>query len=130
MSTLLSILEKYDDYVCMPQGATADEIEAAETALGVRFSDEYKAYTEQAGSACADGHEFTGVVKAPRLNVLTVTLEAKEKNPNITDGLYVVEALNVDGILLWQDQDGKVYESGYQDTPRVTASSLAEYMEM
>lgn len=130
MSALVSALEKYDDYVGMPQGATPENIRIAEAALGLRFAEEYTEYTKAVGAACADGHEFTGVVKSPRLNVVTATLEAKEKNPKIAEDLYVVEALNVDGILLWQNGEGGVYESGYKDTPKFVATSLVEYIKM
>lgn len=130
MSAFVSVLGKYDDYVGMPQGATADDIASSEAALGLTFASEYVEYTKEVGAACADGHEFTGVVKSPRLNVVSVTKEAKEKNPNVIGGLYVVESLDVDGILIWQDKDGKVYESEYKGVPKLIATSLVEYIDM
>lgn len=130
MSELIETMKKYEDFVDMAKGASQSEIEEAEKELGVTFSEEYKNYTKEAGSASANGHELTGVVESKRLNVISATKDAKLKNENIPSNLYVVEAIGVDGIIAWQDSFGVVYESGYKSDVKKVAESLAEYVAL
>ena len=56
-------------------------------------------------------------------------MEKKEKLINTnTEGLYVVEKMNFDFIIVWQDSSGVIYETRYKSEPEVIYSSLAEYI--
>lgn len=128
-SELVRALKRYDDYIDMSEDVAISDIERAEDILGVKFSQEYKDYTMEVGSAAADGHEFTGVVNSPRLNVVSVTQNARKKINNISEELYVIESLDIDGILIWQEKNGNVFESDYAGHINRIASSIREYID-
>lgn len=110
-------------------GVTLDQIIAAEKLLGLKFSDEYKEYLSSFGAASIYVHEFTGICDAERLNVITVTKEEKEFNTFVPQEFYVIEQLNIDGIVIWQSKDGSLYESIPDGTFKKIFNSLAEYIE-
>lgn len=129
MTDLINILKESDDYVTLGKVVSDSEIQAAENQLGLKFSEEYKNYTRAVGSACADGHEFTGVVDVPRLSVVQATISERERNTNIPADLYVVERLGIDGIIIGQDAAGTVYQTERDGSAEKIADSLAEYLE-
>lgn len=104
------------------------EIEKAESELGLSFAPEYKAYTSAFGAVAFDGKEFTGAVKPANLNVVTVTKAARNITPNAKSDWYVVMDPHFDGIIIWQDKAGVVYQTEYGKEPKKVADSLSEYM--
>ena len=108
--------------------ATQEEIQQAEQALGVSFSDEYKKYLLSLGVATVGSHEFTGICVSPRLNVVDVTLKERELCGHDCDEMYVVEQEGIDNIVVWQASDGKVYRTVPGNMPVFVAASLAEYL--
>lgn len=111
-------------------GASPEQIEEAERALGLQFADEYKAYLAAFGFASANGHELTGISKSPRLNVVEVTRAERVLNPTAPKDLYVIEQANIDGIVVWQCQVGEVFQT-MPNMPIIRlCGSLAEYLEM
>lgn len=129
MTKFVEILQVYDDFVSLDKKACATEIENAEKQLGLFFSEEYREYTGRFGAASADGHEFTGVVDISRLSVVQSTNYERERNLNIPSNLYVIEKLGIDGIIIWQDQNGLIYKTVGQGNVDVIARNLVEYME-
>ena len=123
-------LQDQDDFISSKNGAKAVAIRRTEQKLGLCFAKEYKDYTQQLGIAVANVHEFTGVVEMPRLSVAQVTVEERKRNPNIPESLYVVERMGIDGIIIWQDQNGCVYMTIRDGQPEKIAQSLAEYLEI
>lgn len=103
---------------------TADQIKEAEQELGLKFSNEYREYLKNLGVVTFEGHEFTGICSFKRLNVVDVTKEEREYHPEIPSDWYVVEQLNIDGMVIWQTQDGSIYLNG----SKKVADSLAEYV--
>lgn len=128
MAEFLNKLQTYDDYVSLDKRVSEKDIQKAEKCLELKFSEEYKDYTGNIGAASADGHEFTGVVDMPRLSVVQITNNEKGKNSSIPPNLYAVEKLGIDGITIWQDQNGVVYKTIRQGNPIVIARSLIEYL--
>lgn len=110
-------------------GVDKDTIVKAEETLGISFSDEYKKYLLEYGQVIVDGHELTGIHKSPRLNVINVTQKYKNKFNDIADDWYVVEDLGIDGIVIWQSENGAVYETNSTGEASEIADSLAEYIE-
>ena len=110
-------------------GTTIDKITAAENLLRVKFAIDYRAYLEKFGAASFFGHEMTGICDSKRLNVVDVTKEEREYNPDVPNNLYVVEQANIDGIVIWQSAKGEVYQSipGHQIIK--IADSLVEYID-
>ena len=61
------------------------------------------------------------------LNCNVLHLDRK-KNVNIPLDLYVVEELQIDGIIIWQSEDGKVFQTVCNGKPEMINSSLADYI--
>ena len=127
MTEFVRILKNFDDYF-VTEGTDAKSVEDAEQALSLKFAKEYVQYLKECGVASADGHEFTGLIKSKRLNVVDVTETARKKNVNIPLDLYVVEELQIDGIIIWQSEDGKVFQTVCNGKPEMINSSLADYI--
>lgn len=101
MADVIKILNKLEDFNCL-EGADERAIISAETNLGVKFASDHKKYLSEYGLASADGHEFTGIVKSPRLNVVDVTIRLKKKFKNVPNDAYVLEELNIDDIVIFK----------------------------
>lgn len=110
------------------QGVTEDQIKETEKFLGIEFSREYKEYLLAFGAASIYGHEFTGICDAERLNVVAVTKEEKNFNPFVPQEYYVIEQMNIDGIVIWQCKDGAVYQSIPNGTFEKICESFLEYI--
>lgn len=127
MSNFVTALKKYDDFF-MAKGADKQLVADAESTLSLRFAKEYAEYLEECGVASADGHEFTGLLNSKRLNVVDVTQAAKKKNGSIPQDFYVVEELQIDGIVIWQSGSGKVYMTASDGLLELINDSLVEYI--
>ena len=108
--------------------ATSREISSAESKLQLHFSEEYKKYLSEFGVASVYGHEFTGICSAQRLNVVTVTQEERAISLNASPFLYVIEQANIDGVTIWQDEAGNIYQNAYGSAFTKIASSMLEYL--
>lgn len=104
-------------------------IQKAERALELHFSKEYISYLTKYGYLIYDSHELTGICKAKRLNIVDVTLEERTCNPMIPMDWYVVEQANIDGIVIWQNAKGEIFQTMPNATPMKLCNSLAEYIE-
>lgn len=112
------------------RGAVSDEdIKTAENTLGLQFAQDYREYVAAFGAASFAGHELTGVCGSKRLNVVPVTFEERN-NTAVPSDWYVLEQANIDGIVLWQDRSGAVYQTAPHIKPRKFCGSLAEYIEL
>lgn len=126
--SFVKLLKKDEDFASMPNGATEEEIISAEKELELSFSKEFISYTKELGCASADGHEFLGVVKHKRLSVVEQTIQAREEIPHLPLSFYAVEVSGDDGIVVFQDRDGKVYGASAQHKVTKLAESLEEYL--
>ena len=129
MESLFDLLTSFDDFCCL-QGATTEQIDAAEQSLGLHFSPEYRDYLSRFGIASADGHEFTGLCVAPRLNVINVTEEERTKNSNTESDMYVLEKLYIDHVVIWQSSSGDIYETIEDSKPQKICSSFLSYLTL
>ena len=129
MKNVLDVLKEKTMFIGS-KGASDTEITEAETELSVLFDKEYKCYLSNIGFAIYDGHELTGICKSKRLNVVDVTKEEREKMPDVPQSWYVIEQAHIDGIVIWQDGDGKVYQTVPGTEPLKIADSLSEYINL
>lgn len=106
-----------------------EDICQAEKKLNVNFSKEYSDYVAEFGVAIFDGHEFTGLCDGKRLDVVRVTQEQRRLHKHIPSDWYVVECLDVDGIVIWQSSEGSVYASIPNAEAKKIANSILEYIE-
>ena len=109
-----------------PIAYAAEETNESKHYLGTVVNREYVAAF---GAASFAGHELTGVCGSKRLNVVPVTLEERS-NTTVPLDWYVLEQANIDGIVLWQDRSGAVYQTAPHIKPRKFCGSLAEYIEL
>ena len=129
MSEIIKTLNFFKNFTASnPAGES--EITKAETALGLCFAPEYREYISLYGAASANGHELTGIINSSYLNVTEATKEAWEINPDVPRTMYVIEDAAIDGIIIWQDSSGKVYQSSPNFAPHEIASSLAVYLTL
>lgn len=127
---MLKIIDVINDLPELISTGAADKvsIENAEKELGLKFAAEYKEYLGTFGSVLADDIEITGIAKSKNRNVVTVTEREWELNPQITHNMYAVENLAIDGIIIWQDETGNIYESMPNEAVKKIANSLVEYV--
>lgn len=92
------------------------------------FSKEYKEYLKTFGITAYDGHELTGITKSPRVNVVDVTNAERKKNQDIPADFYVIEETDVDEIVIWQAEDGKIFYSAPNRELAQLCDSFAEYV--
>lgn len=126
MCSVYQNLSELPHFRCLGTAAS-DAIAEAEAKLGLSFAKDYRSYLEACSFASVNGHEFTGICKSPRLDVVSVTRKERENWPNIDSSWYVLERTGTDGVVAWQDADGVVYFSvpGYGYV--VACDSLVEY---
>lgn len=115
------------EYISL-NGVTDVEIEQAENELGLYFSDDYKYYLKHFGVLSFDDHELTGILPSQRLNVVDVTKEEWNNNPAISHDYYVIEQSLIDGIVVWQDQNGAIYYSSGASNMKKIHDSLIDYI--
>lgn len=128
MGNFIDLMKGFED--CFTgKGAKDDAIAQAEHELSLKFADDYKKYLRECGVASADGHEFTGLIESKRLNVVDATLAWREKQSSVPEDLYVVENLQMDGIVILQAADGKVYKTILDEAPKYICDSLYEYFK-
>ena len=112
------------------KGASNEDIKNAEEALGVLFSKEYILYLTEFGFAIYEGHELTGICKFKRLNVVDVTMRERKLSEDIPKSWYVIEELNIDGIVIWQSSTGEIYQTAPNMKPVKICDSLVEYINL
>ena len=127
MNDIIKTLKYAPDFIG-GTGRTDVEIERVQKELGIDFATDYKTYLKEIGLACFDGHELTGICQDPRLDVVHVTKDQRENNPEAPN-CYVIEEANIDGIVIWQDFSGKIYMTVENSSPKLIADSLSAYIQ-
>lgn len=127
MADIVKLMQKQPDFYAM-KGASEEEIRMAEQALELCFAADYRKYIAAYGVASFAGHELTGICKSKRLSVIDVTIEERDNTLVPTDW-YVLEQANIDGIVIWQDSTGAVYQTAPNAKAEKICGSLAEYIE-
>ncbi len=128
MEDIIEVLSKLEDFAFV-KGVSENDIAKAEENLGVQFAPDYKQYLAEYGLASADGHELTGIVKSPRLNVVDVTIKLRKKFKNVPVDAYVLEKVGIDKLVIFQTSDGSVYKATPESQFIKVADSLSEYLE-
>lgn len=124
---VVDIIKSIPDAI-VGSGASDKEIDRAEKMLGLNFADDYKEYLHSFGAAMFDGHELSGISKAKQSDVVELTSSEKTYNEDIPKDMYVIENLNIDGMVIWQDSKGTIYEMQNGKYKEIN-KSLADYIE-
>lgn len=127
MSKIVEIINNLPDLLSL-KPATDIDIKDAEIQLRVSFNEEYREYLLAFGAIMADGIELTGIAKSAHRNVVNQTKQERELNPKVPNNMYVVENTGVDGIVIWQETNGGIYQSSPNVEPKKVADSLLEYL--
>lgn len=115
---------------CSLTGASMEQIADAEKTLALRFADDYREYLLAFGIASSDGHELTGICNSKRLNVVDVTLAEKSLFPGMPQDWYVLEEANIDGIVIWQNSTGEIYQTQPDKEAIMLAGSISGYLDL
>ena len=115
---------------CSLTGVSSEQIADAERALALCFADDYREYLLTFGIASSDGHELTGICNSKRLNVVDVTLSEKSFTPGIPQDWYVLEEANIDGIVIWQNSIGEVFQTQPGREAIKLAGSICDYLDL
>lgn len=127
MEGFVSLLRRKED-LRFTGGVSEELIEACEKMLNLSFSTEYKEYLLAFGVATYEDHEFMGIGSSKRLDVVNNTMLERAKNTNAAEAYYVVERLDIDDVLIWQNREGEVFQSVGNACWKKIAESLAEYI--
>lgn len=128
MTNIVGLIKRLPELLPLKPATTA-QITDAQIQLRVSFAEEYKKYLSNFGAIMADGIELTGIAKSEHRNVVFLTKQAWELNPKVPHSMYVVENTCVDGIIIWQDGQGLIYQTYPNSKPSQIANSLVEYIE-
>ena len=109
------------------KGTSPLQIEQAELSLGLNFAIDFKECLREFGAISVDGHELTGFSADKNLDVVEVTQKNRKKH-NVGNSLYVIEETHIDGIVIWQDGKGDVYETTPNSKPQKIANSLIDFV--
>lgn len=127
MKKIIDLINSLPDMLPL-KPATKEQITDAELQLRVGFADEYKEYLKAFGAIMADGIELTGIAKSEHRNVVSLTKRERELNSKVPNTMYVIENTCVDGIIIWQDTEGIVYQTSPGTKPVKIAFSLYDYI--
>lgn len=122
------------DRICSASGfcalvaANEEQISEAQKRLDLVFADDFIEYVTAFGAASFDSRELTGICTSKRLSVIAATERARNYFLLFPHGLYVIEELQIDHILMAQDKNGIVYSYGPDEALKVVAKSLYEYL--
>jgi hypothetical protein len=127
MTTIVDTIQAIPNLLPL-KAASTTEITDAELQLRISFSNEYKEYLSTFGAIMAEGIELTGIAKSEHRYVVSVTKQEWELNTNVPHTMYVVESAGIDGVIIWQDTNGVIYQTSPSTTPKQIAQSLNDYL--
>ena len=110
------------------EGVSEQEIFNAEAELKLKFSDSYITYLVEFGVAGYSGHALSGLSGAKWTNVVELTKREKDYNSFVPKDFYVIEYTGIDGIVIWQSQNGKIYITQDISAPELLCNSFEEYV--
>lgn len=128
MSNIVNTIKELEDFQAL-KGVSKDDINSAEEELGLKFAPEYKEYLIEFGIASGNGHELTGLVDSPLVNVVQVTKKAKATNKNIPEDLYVIEDPAIDKVLIWQNSKGELFKTIKDSIPEKINFEFVDYIK-
>lgn len=127
MSTLTDAFAAKNSFLS-GKGISNEQISQAEQNLGLSFSEEYREYLSLYGIAAFDGHELTGITKSNRLDVVSTTIEARKRYPDLPSDLYVVESTGIEELIILQNTDGEVFGCAPNYRLEKICDSLSDYI--
>lgn len=127
MNSIADMMRSFPDFIGS-NGRSEKEITEAERVLELCFSPDYRQYLREIGLASFDGHELTGLTANKRLNVVSVTASNRNGDSDIPNSWYVIEEANIDGIVIWQNSSGEVFQAMPGTNAKKICDSLVEFV--
>lgn len=115
--------------VLFHKGVDSDHIKQAQNELSLKFADDYIEYLTKFGQITFTSHEMTGIVSSKRLNVVECTKFERESKDNFPSNMYIIEDTHFEGMIIIQDNFGKVYELHQNGICILIYKSLSDYIE-
>lgn len=128
MSKIVETIQNLENLISL-KPASIEDIENVEIELALPLAKDYKEYLLNFGAIMANDIELTGIAKSKNRNVVEVTKREWSLNRKIKHNLYVVENIGIDGIIIWQDSSGSIYESKPNYEAKKIANNLLEYIK-
>ncbi len=127
MSNIIAAIQKLPG---MESGtpAGAEEIRTAEEELHLHFAEEYKEYLSVFGAVCSDIIAVSGLCEDEDYAVVELTKKLRSIQANIPLDFYAIEDVGVDGLVIWQDKTGTVYQSIPNYDPVRIFDSLSDFL--
>lgn len=104
-----------------------NDITEAENRLGLSFSTEYKTYLQNYGSLSYYGHELTGISDNEATDVVINTISERQIC-DVSDDWYVIERACINDIVIWQNREGKIFQTSPGAEPQKIYDSLSDYI--
>lgn len=134
--------EKYDIVEVITKLAESDEmyslgeverseIEAAESALEVKFASDFVEYVQKYGAISIGATELCGVTDDPNCSVVERTKEMREYYANFPKDCYMVEDTGMEGAVHVQFSNGEIYQYWDDDEDELmfVANNLSEFLQ-
>ena len=128
MSKIVETIQNLENLIPL-KPASIEDIENVEIELALPLAKDYREYLLNFGAIMANDIELTGIAKSKNRNVVEVTKREWNLNRKIKHHLYVVENIGIDGIIIWQDSSGSIYESRPNYEAKKIANNLLEYIK-
>lgn len=103
-------------------------VEKAEKELGLSFAEDYRALALEYGAISYRGHNLSGLSPYPGNDVVTLTKEHRAFFSEVPGDFYVLEEAHLDGMVIWQDSDGKIYLTQPGAEPKQVCDCLYDYI--
>ena len=94
----------------------------------MKFTIEYREYVSEFEAVSYYGHELTGVCKASEADVVNITFDERKFLKGIPNNWYVIEQMHIDGIVVWQSEDGTIYRTVPNTEPVKLCDLFMEYI--
>lgn len=128
MERIVSIIEQLPE-MAHSKVASSEEIVCAEQKLNLKFAEEYKQYLLNFGMAWSDIIALSGIIDDEEYSVVELTQKIKPYHLNVPEDFYVIEDVGVDGLVIWQNATGTVFQSIPNHAPVKIFDSLADFLE-
>jgi hypothetical protein len=109
--------------------ASNEEIKSAENKLNLKFANEYKEYLSCFGAVRSKIIALTGIIDDKEYNVVELTNELRPYYPQIPYNFYIIEDVGMDGLVIWQDDVGVIYQSIPGSEPFRINDNLSDFLE-
>ena len=130
MKNIIEALKERKGDLLTGKGDAEGYVQQAEIELDTSFASDFRSCLLAFGTFAFDSHEFTGISLTPRLSVTEVTRKHRMLNARIPTNWYVIEEANIDGIVVWQAPDGKIFLTQYNGAPVQSATGLEDFLHL